>query len=488
MNKASAFFTDLDRKFMIFFRAFLLMSIGISINLSQLIPTLAQTDQSLPVNSNHQKTTPALDVLEPNPNPLQLPISSDEVKIQTTQPISLQQALELAERNNRELQVSRLSLERSQAALRQAKAAQFPTLGTNAELAVSADQEAPTDIDLNINDSPTSFLGGMVEVNYDLFTFGRRSARIEAAERQVQFEQLDIMRNREQIRLEVINAYYDLQEADEQVKINQAAVENAQISLLDAQALEEGGLVARFDIVRAQVQLANTEQDLVQAQAEQDISSDQLARILSLPDAVDTTAADPVQIAGQWNLSLEESLILAFKNRVELVQQLVQRNISEQQRRSALAQKKPTVSLFANYGVVGELNGRVEDGYAGGVRVGWNFFDGGAAIAGAAQEEANIKIAEVRFADTRSQIRLEVERAFKTLIANAKNIETATFALEQSKESLDMARFRFRSGIGTQLEVNIAENELTRAAGNRVRAVLNYNRALAALQRAVGNF
>lgn len=461
------------------FRAFLMMSISIAISLSPFKTTFAQTEPTPAVNSN---------ILESTPNPLQLPTSPEEVKIQSIQPITLQQALELAERNNRELQVTLLSLERSQAALRQAQAAQFPTLGTNAELAASANQEAPTDLEFDIANSPTTFLGGTVGVNYELFTFGKRSARIKAAEEQVRFDQLEITRSKAQIRLDVINAYYDLQEAGEQVKIDQAAVKNAQISLFDAQALEEGGLVARFDIVRARVQLANAEQALVQSQAEQDIASDQLARILSLPETVDIVAADAVQVTAQWNQSLEESLISAFKNRVELEQQLAQRNIYEQQRRAALAERKPTVSLFANYGVLGEFSSNVEDGFATGVRVGWNFFDGGATVARAAQEEANIKIAEVRFADTRSQIRLEVGRAFKTLAANAKNIETATFALQQAQESLEMARFRFRSGIGTQLEVNTAENELTRAAGNRVRAILNYNRAFAALQRAISNF
>lgn len=471
-----------------FFRAFLIMSVSLAINLSTFEPMFAQTESTPSVDSNEQEKPLPPSILESSPNPLQLPTSPEEVKIQTILPITLQQALELAESNNRELQVALLSLQRAQAFLRQAQAAQFPTLGTNAQLGVSANQEAPTDIDLNIANSPTGITGGVVEANYDLFTFGKRSARIRSAQEQVRFSQLDVTRSRELIRLDVINAYYDLQEAGEQVNINQSAVKNAQISLFDAQALEEGGLVARFDIVRARVQLANAEQALVQSQAEQDIASDQLTRILGLPETVDITAADTAQITAQWNQTLEESLISAFRNRVELEQQLAQRNISEQQRRAALADRRPTVSLFANYGVVGEFNSRVKNGFASGVRVGWNFFDGGATAARAAQEEANIRIAEVRFADTRSQIRLEVERAFKTLTANAKNIETATLGLQQAENGLELARFRFRSGIGTQLEVSAAENELTRAAGNRVRAILNYNRALAALQRAISNF
>ena len=80
---------------------------------------------------------------------------------------------------------------------------------------------------------------------------------------------------------------------------------------------------------------------------------------------------------------------------------------------------------------------------------------------------------------------MEVEQAYKNLIANAKNIETATIALQQAEKALELVSFGYSQDASTQLEVNIAQNELTQAAGNRVRAITNYNRFLALLQRAV---
>ena len=115
----------------------------------------------------------------------------------------------------------------------------------------------------------------------------------------------------------------------------------------------------------------------------------------------------------------------------------------------------------------------------------WNFFDGGITAAAAKQEAVNAQIAEVRFADLRNQIRLEVEQAYKNLLANAKNIETATIALQQAEKALELVSFGYSQDASTQLEVNTAQNELTQAAGNRVRAITNYNRSLALLQRAI---
>ena len=212
-------------------------------------------------------------------------------------------------------------------------------------------------------------------------------------------------------------------------------------------------------------------------------------QLLSLSEVVDVRASDPVQQAGAWTLSLEDSIVLAYKNRVELQQQLAQRSIAQQQRRIALAEVRPQISLFANYQVLDDLNDEfgIKDGYAAGARLRWNFFNAGAARYGAAQEDTNRTIAETRFAQTRNQVRFQVEQSYKNLQANARSIQTAFAALQQAQQGLDIGRTRFQAGVGTQLDVIAAENDLTRAEVNRLRAILNYNRALAALQRAVSN-
>lgn len=450
-------------------------SVGVGISLFQLNSASAQTSPQIPSSS-----APLSDS-----SVLELPTSPDRVKVRQVQSLTLQQTLKLAKKNNRELQVAALTLQRSQAALRQAQGAWYPNLALSTELVQVDNQENPTDLNFETASSSPAFLTGAVELNYNVFTFGKRSAQITTAQKQLQFDQLELERLRQQIRLDVVNTYYDLQEADEQVRISQAAVKNARLGLRDAQALEEGGLGTQLDIARATVQLKNAEQELIQAQTQQDLSSDRLTRILGLSETIDVAAADPVEVGSKWNRSLEETIIQAFQNRSEFKQQLTQRDISLQQRRVILSEVRPNLGLFANYQAVGELSQESKDGYAVGARVRWNFFDGGITAAAAKQEAVNAQIAETRFADLRSQIRLEVEQAYKNLLANAKNIETATIALQQAKKALKLVSFGYSQDASTQLEVNTAQNELTQAAGNKVQAITNYNRSLASLQRSI---
>ncbi|OUL36704.1 transporter [Nostoc sp. T09] len=478
------------------------------------IPTVPGTATPVPAGAVPIPTVPgtvtptpagAVQVPEnliPNPNPLQYPTKPEEVTVQGNQPITLAQALELARRSNRQLQVTQLELERSQAALREAQAALFPNVGISGDVTrqrtvsdtyqvkIAEQQEAalPPAFRQPVDPAPsTTNFNGQAQLSYDIYTSGRRQANIRAAEEQVRFSELALENQFEEIRLNVSTDYYNLQQRDEEVRIAQSAVQNALASLRDAEALERAGVGTRFDVLRSQVNLANSQQDLTNATSQQQIARRQLAARLSLSQSVNISAADPVRLAGLWNQSLEQSIVLAFQNRPDLQQQLAQRNINEQQRRQALAGLGPQVSLVAAYNLFDQFNDdiSVTDGYSVGVRATLNLFDGGAARARAAQARANIAIAETQFADLRNQIRFQVEQAYSTQQSNLQNVQTANTALEQAREALRLARLRFQAGVGTQTDVINSENDLTRAEGNRIRAILDYNRALSQLQRFV---
>ena len=607
------------------------------------------TSPQLPTSDIPTQPTPAPRYLNPNPNPLQFPTRPDEVRIQGTQPITLQQAFELARRNNRTLQSAEITLERDRAALREAEAALYPRLSATAQIAnsgpafiynpsstsqtgqgittgtgtntgttgtgtntgttgtgtntgttgtgtntgttgtgttpssttpglttsqavttpatttttgatssgTSSGGTSATPAITPVNTTPASTipastagggtstgganvggtgqtgasgtgtsgtgtsgsstsssrsstsssssslgryssvdLTGTLALSYNLYTSGGRKASIRAAEQQVRYDQLGVEIASQQVRLDVSTYYYNLQSADQQVLIYQAAVTNAQSSLRDAQAQERAGVGTRFDTLRAQVQLANSVQNLTTSQANQQTARRQLAQYLSIAQTVDLSAADPVEIAGLWNFSLEDSIVLAFKNRAELVQYLTQRNIYEQNRRLALSNLGPQVGLFANYNLNDNLTNSVRgiagrfgnsDNYSVGAQVSLLLFDGGQYRAAAQQAEANKAIAQVSFANERNLIRFDVENYFAQLQANLANIQLSSVAVAQSREELRLARLRFQAGVGTQTDVISAENDLTNAEGSRVSAILNYNKSLASLQRSVSS-
>lgn len=430
-------------------------------------------------------------------NPLLFPTQPQEVEIENRDSITLEEAISLALKNNKELQATRLELEASQASLDSVIGQLFPTLDTQFEFNQRADDQISFDRDAFVARDRTS-IQGQVELGYDVYTGGRRGAEIIRARKEVYLSRLEVERVVEETKFNAATAYYDLQNADAQVAIAQAAIEDFSQTLRDAQLLERAGLGTRFDVLQAQVDLANANQALTRAVAEQRTARRQLAQVLGIGQHVELTAKDPIAENGVWEYSLEDSIVMAYKNRAELEQILVQREINDQDKQIALSDVRPQVEVFANYnfdntffdGTTNNLGRNSEgyaDGYVVGARMTWRLFDGGQAVNRAKEEKINMKVDETNFANQREQIRLEVESSYYNLVANKENIGTTEQAVITATESLRLARLRFQAGVGTQTDVINAQRSLTEARGNFLQAIIGYNQSLNDLQRAVSN-
>ncbi len=447
---------------------------------------ISQATNSQPqISTPSEEPIPDAQQLNPNSNPLSFPTQAEEVEVDEQQPISLEQAIELALKNNREIEAARLSVQRNQEALREAKAALYPTVDSDATLQ-NSDSDADT---LTPDDGSTTQVNANVALNYNIYTGGRRGADIRRASKELQVSELNLETQVEDTRFQTSRDYYELQRRDSEVNIENAAVEDAQQTLKDAQLLEQAGLGTRFDVLRAEVELAQAQQRLNTALANQNIARRQLSTTLSLGQKIALKTADAVEEAGIWELSLPQTIVQAYKNRAELEQFLLQREISDEQKKIALSAVRPNVGTFAQYSFDEQFDDNQDsiNAYAIGARVQWQFYDGGAASAAARQAETDKEIAETQFANQREEVRFEVEQAYFALESNKQNIGTATKAVELAEESLRLARLRFQAGVGTQTDVIDAQTQLTAARGDLLTAIIDYNQSYAQLQRAVTN-
>ncbi|MBD2101410.1 TolC family protein [Leptolyngbya sp. FACHB-261] len=498
----------------------------------QMTPSISASPAPVQATQPTQPSNPspkpqALTLQPPTPEnqdePFLLAQTTSDVQagLAAVQSITLTEALALATQNNRDLMQAKLAVEDARARVREVRAALYPRLSAEASLtatnpylenhiqrrrvltsvpAVIPTTQGNLPLVLNMattvqkvktssSDDINTNLGSSLSINYDLFTGGARTANIRISEEQLRIAQLNYDRLLQQVRLDISNAYYDIQQANEQIRIAQEPVRSAQQSLRDAQALHQTRGGSQFDVLRARVRLANAQQELIQAQAQQLVSRRNLAQLLNLSQSLNPTPADPVQMAGDWQLSLEESILKAFANRPELEQQRIEAQIGDEREKLAKAQLSPQVSLFGTYSILNQLNQSYgfTDGFAVGAKVRWELFNGFATQARVQQAQLDRQMAENLFAQARDQIRYSVERSYIVLQSRRQQLRTAQITLEQAQESLRLARERFKARLSTQLDVINAEQELTRAESIRTQAILGYNRAFIALQRAVSN-
>ena len=334
-----------------------------------------------------------------------------------------------------------------------------------------------------------SFFNGGVSVAYEIFSFGRREATITSSKKLIQNNALEVQRQLEQLRRDITGAYYDIQQAQALITVAESSVKQAEENLRVLELGERAGVRTRFEVLQASVTLADIQQLLTQATTLRTIAQRQLAERLNLPNGVNVELPSPtVNRAGNWPLSLEDSIVTALNNRVELPQNSLQRDITTLRRRILRSQQRPRLQGVASFNIADDLEDPVLGayGYTVGVQMNFNFFDGGRIKSQLQQLDRSIDILEQQYQQQREAIRFEVEQAFYNLRANDSNIAISEQSVRQAEEGLRLARLRFEAGVGTTLEIARAQADLTQAEGNQVAAILGYNRSLAVLERATG--
>ncbi|MFM7886345.1 MAG: TolC family protein [Pseudanabaena sp.] len=426
---------------------------------------------------------------------LVVPTTPSQVKLETTKAVTLEEVLELVEKTNSDWIQARIAVDKARAALQGAEAGRSPTVTGSVQY--SYNDSAQTRLSNINNPLPATLLSsrntisnpltGTVGINYTLFDSGVNDATIAAAENNLRIAESNLNQARQTVRLNIVTAYYNLQNTDETIRIQRQAVKNAERSLKDTQARERAGVGTKFDVLQSEVSLANAKQDLLNAEAAQLVARRELARQLNYAPTVEITAADKIAPVAEWKMPLEESILLAVRNRAELDTQKLQREVARSNANVALAKLGPQVSVFANFNTASEFTngGGIGTGYQLGATINWTLYDGGKTAAQVDQFKADQATAESKFEQAARQARFDVESAYINQRSRLQQIGTATKAVKQAEEALRLARLRLDAGVGTQLEVLTAESDFTRADVNRIQAIIGYNQARANLERAV---
>jgi outer membrane protein len=275
----------------------------------------------------------------------------------------------------------------------------------------------------------------------------------------------------------------------ELITVSEESIQLLADQLRDQENRFSAGTVPRFNVLQAEVALANARPELIVARNNYLIARLQLAKTLGLD------ANSPIDVSGSLqanprDLNLSASLKAAMERRALLK---AQDNTVRSEKESitiAKAGYKPRLDVAAGWQI---RNSRVTDdltkeanGWNIGVTGSWNIFDGLATKGRVDQATARLAAARVGFADSIRQVELEVQTAFANVSGSKEVIASQTKVVEQATEALRLARERLAAGAGTQLDVLSAEVALTQARTTQKQALASYHTAIAEFDRATG--
>ncbi len=327
------------------------------------------------------------------------------------------------------------------------------------------------------------YTGGEASARYNQETLLRRAAELQLAE----------VVNR--VVSDVKIAFYDVLLARARIDVEEASVELLQQEFEREKSRFGAGAVSNFNVLRAEVAVANARTPLIQARNALRLSLEELTRILAIENPERERVAAPVRVAGALNyqepvFNLAEALRLAREERPLLAGLRVQQEAQKYGVRAARAGYLPRLELYASYGAENSpfsdsLN-EVDRGWLAGARTSWYIFDGLYTRGRVVQAQAEYETAGIQLDRALQAVDLEVRRALSDLVEARELVLASQKVVEQAEESYRLAEARLAAGSAAQIDVLDAQVALTEARTNKIQALYSFNVAESVLQRSVG--
>jgi outer membrane protein len=420
-----------------------------------------------------------------------------------TQPISLTDAINITLRQNPGILKAQKDVEAAQGVVIQTRAIAIPKV--RLEGSYSAVQ--PSDVN-RIDFAPSNAPPGFNNISFSdqnwstqirlvqsLYEGGRITSALRAAKLTREQALLNYETAVADAVLDTQIAYVDVLVSQQQIVVREASVELLTRELADTTRRFNAGTVARFNLLRAEVELANVQPALIRARNANRIGKNHLANLLGFNIPENTIEDIPLTLSDKLDaepLQLELSMAIrtALQTRTELASLRKGVELRQEDIVNAQSGYLPSLEAYGGYDAHNTLFStdltREVHGWIAGVQLNWDVFDGFQIRGRVMQARALHDKAGIEVEDFGRRIELEVRTAYSNFREAGELLKSQEKVVEQGEEALRLARARAEAGSATQLDVLSAQTALTEARTTQVQALHDYAVARARLERAMG--
>lgn len=414
-------------------------------------------------------------------------IYSQETKLN----ISLDEAKIKAKENNSNLKISQQDYAIAKANYEQSRAVILPKLNVSNTSTFTNNplnafgfkllQETVTTADFNpdlLNDpGQVENYNTRIEVMQPLINVDGWKQR-KAASLQVQAANLQAERSEDQLELEVIKTYMQLQLAYKSVEVLQKAKETAIANQKIAKNNVSQGLLQNADYLNVEVRATEIENQLLYAQSNVKNVSDYLAFLIG--ETPQSTYQPAEDLTIQSSIIDENLSLNTQRNDIQAMQFGVQ--AQEEMLKSSKMSFIPRANAFANYEWNdAEVFGYNANNYMFGLQLSWDIFDGYKNIGKVHAEKAQLEKATLQQESYIAQSKLELNKTKRQLEDVMNNVKLSKLALDQSEEALRIKTNRFEQGLEKTTDLLFVDTQYQQKQLDYLNAIFNYNYTLAYL-------
>lgn len=391
--------------------------------------------------------------------------------------LTLQESIDLALRQNPSIAIAESQLEGAKAGVSAARGAFGPSLDLSGSGTYSDEPSQST----NSRESYSTKL----TLTLPLYTGGNLEGKLGKAKANRAYYEHGLDDTKQQLVLDVTTGYFNVLQTKNIVQYSEEAVATMQSHVNNTQAFFQAGTVPKSDVLRAEVELAQTKQDLITAQNNYNVAVATLNKLLGMDQNNEIVIKDALAYQ-KVDVNLDECIQKALRQRPELKQAQSQVETAEQGIKVAKSDRHPSVSARSSYGWSDtQFPPQKDDSWTVTLEAQLNLFDSSVTKSNVAVAKATKKQAEFTLEQQIDNVKLDVRTSFLNLREAEERIQTSMKAVEQATEDLHIEQVRYAAGVGTNTDVLDAQVALTKAKTNYSAALYDYNVAKASLAKAI---
>jgi outer membrane protein TolC len=403
----------------------------------------------------------------------------------TSETLTLSEGLRLATDNNHLIKIASFNKSIASADTSIARSGLLPSINASLTQSYLARQPGARFGSLNAFLAEKDSLSYGINIYQTIYDFGANISRYEASKTNLDLSKLDLVRVKNLVALDFINAYFDLLETEKMVLVAEKEVERFTLHLKVTQSFYEEGVITKNDLLQAEVMLSDARQRLLTMKNRRSFNASNINSILARPIYARVQVVDvPANISHV--VELEKAWDTAGKERSEIKMTDNQLKILNFQETAARSEYYPTLFAQGGYNYTENRYQFPSDNWSLIFGVHLNVFSGGSTKAGVSKvlyEKEQLLEQKKKLID---DINLEVEKSYLDLKNALEKIQVTKDAVSQGEENLRINKIRYEEGVGTSTDVVDAITLLTTAETNYYRAVYELQRAGAGLRYAMG--
>jgi outer membrane protein len=410
---------------------------------------------------------------------------------QNQKPLSLPDAINLGIRNSHTLAGSQARIEEATAALREAVERKLPDV----KLSGSYLRLNTANFDLKSKDNSGGSGGsgespkvsqamyGIVNASLPIYAGGKIRYGIESSRYLAEAAKLDADNDREEVVQNIIEAYINLYKAKTAVELVKENLVQSQQRVKDFSNLEKNGLLARNELLKAELQSSNTELTLLDVQNNWQLANVNMDLMLGLPEQTEIIPDSSVLDQPIGPKTLEEYVTAAMTNRKDMAALDLHKKSAQSGVKSTKAELYPSLALTGGY-IAADIPNvfSVTNALNIGVGVSYNIGSLWKSKAKVQQAEARVKQITANEAILNDQVKLQVNKSYLDLLSSQKKVEVNAKAVEQANENYRITKNKYNNALATTTDLLDADVAQLQAKLNYVfskaDAVVAYNKLL----------